>query len=189
MNFDLAKWVTAARNHAGLTQEELAHRVNLGGKANISAFENGRTNPTFKTIWDIGRVCGYPLPQNEYNNINNQINANNTQNTGSGMINQVAGNQEQNNFLNKKTEEAVPNPLKPVYPKNMTVSEALQLALPFAMQHHCDESQHPEQERVDALFTYATMILETYPHYKHQLERISVESIPRNHIYAMYENA
>lgn len=68
MTFDLAKWVAAARKHANLTQEELAHRVNLGGKANISAFENGRTSPTFKTIWDIGQVCCYPLPKNEYAN-------------------------------------------------------------------------------------------------------------------------
>ena len=123
MKFDLAKWVLDARNHACLTQEELAYRVNLGGKASISAFEKGRNKPTFQTIWDIGNVCRYPLPQNKFNE-NNSVNTKITNNKGVIEQNTVHGNGTQtiNNFnkndsLNDHTFPMGDSSMTPVIPE------------------------------------------------------------------------
>lgn len=62
MNYDLAKWVTNARRHSSLTQEELAEAIGFSGKGSISAIENGRNKPTFDVMVKIAEACNYPLP-------------------------------------------------------------------------------------------------------------------------------
>ncbi|MGR2664297.1 helix-turn-helix transcriptional regulator [Chromobacterium haemolyticum] len=57
----LSEWVRAARQHAHLTQERLGELVNKT-KGNISAWENGRHEPSFDQIESISRITGYPMP-------------------------------------------------------------------------------------------------------------------------------
>lgn len=117
LDVDIGDWVLQARTAAKLTQEELAHLVGLGGKANISAYEKGRTQPPFETMMKISKECGYPLPyQNGYNNIGLQEN----HNTGSGIQNNINGVQN-NNFLSEQDDPNYTMPddsMNPIIPKD-----------------------------------------------------------------------
>lgn len=62
MEIDLGKWVRAARQNKGLTQEELALELGFSTKASVSAIETGKNNPTFDTMVKIAHLCSYPLP-------------------------------------------------------------------------------------------------------------------------------
>lgn len=103
-------------------------------------------------------------------------------NPGNGTINI---HKENNNFSEKNT---INSNAKPVNPKKLTVMEALQLATPFAMkrvseeffeQEELPQGYSIEQAQVDTLFEYAKLILLTYPHYKYELERLSVYDDPK----------
>lgn len=62
-DFDIAKWVKTARTHANQSQEALGERMGKT-KGNISAWENGRHEPSFKQVLQISSITGYPLPSN-----------------------------------------------------------------------------------------------------------------------------
>lgn len=103
-------------------------------------------------------------------------------NPGNGTINI---HQENNNFSEKTTTNSN---VKLLNPKKLTVMEALQLATPFAMkrvseeffeQEELPQGYSIEQAQVDTLFEYAKLILLTYPHYKYELERLSVYDDPK----------
>ena len=64
MDINIEDWVKSARNKANLTQEQLAERLSIT-KANISAFENGRTVPSFVHMIKICQICDVSLPTNE----------------------------------------------------------------------------------------------------------------------------
>ena len=59
---DIAQWVKAARTKAGLSQEELAMRLDLT-KGNVSAWENRRHKPRLEQILTIHQLTGHPLPE------------------------------------------------------------------------------------------------------------------------------
>nr|MBF0684264.1 helix-turn-helix domain-containing protein [Pseudomonas sp.] len=60
---DIKTWVRAARNHKELTQTQLGEAIGVS-KGNVSAWENGRHEPSFDQLRRIGEVTGYaePLP-------------------------------------------------------------------------------------------------------------------------------
>lgn len=62
MDFDLGKWVKDARKNAGLSQEELALKLDYKGKGSISAFETNTNEPPFNKMVSISKICNYPLP-------------------------------------------------------------------------------------------------------------------------------
>ena len=64
MDINIEDWVKSARNKANLTQEQLAEKLSMT-KANISAFENGRTVPSFLHMIKICQICDVSLPTNE----------------------------------------------------------------------------------------------------------------------------
>lgn len=120
MEFDLADWVLKARTSANLTQEELAHRVGLGSKANISSFEKNRSMPTFKTMWDIGLVCRYPLPQNEFNRASSQITNMGIQGNATSTIQNtmtINGNNSSEMCEYIDTEATPDNSMSPIIPQ------------------------------------------------------------------------
>ena len=49
-----------ARKNCGLTQKQLAKKVSLADTT-ISSYERGNSEPDFKTIRKILKVCGYDL--------------------------------------------------------------------------------------------------------------------------------
>lgn len=57
---DLAKWVLAARQHKKLTQTQLGELVGVG-KQNVSAWENGRHEPSLKQLLKIEKETGFRL--------------------------------------------------------------------------------------------------------------------------------
>lgn len=57
----LNDWVFAARKHAGMTQEALGEKLSVT-KANVSAWENARHEPSFGQLQSISELTGYPLP-------------------------------------------------------------------------------------------------------------------------------
>lgn len=61
--FDIAAWVREARLHWGQSQDALGDRLGKT-KGNISAWENGRHEPSFKQVLQISAITGWPLPQN-----------------------------------------------------------------------------------------------------------------------------
>lgn len=62
--FDIAEWVKSSRLKSGLTQDKLAEMLSMT-KANVSAFENGRTTPSFVIMVKISQICGVSLPNQE----------------------------------------------------------------------------------------------------------------------------
>lgn len=58
----LSEWVKEARLRANLTQEQLAEKLNLAGKASISAMEQGRSQPSYEQILMITKICKVPFP-------------------------------------------------------------------------------------------------------------------------------
>jgi transcriptional regulator with XRE-family HTH domain len=61
--FDIASWVKQARSHWGQSQEALGDLLGKT-KGNISAWEKGRHEPSFKQVIQISEITGYPLPDN-----------------------------------------------------------------------------------------------------------------------------
>lgn len=55
------EWVRAARNHANLTQDGLAAKMEMS-KGNVSGWENGRHKPSFEQMKRISALTGFPLP-------------------------------------------------------------------------------------------------------------------------------
>ena len=60
-DFDIAVWVKEARQHAGLSQDVLGERLGKS-KGNVSAWENGRHEPSFRQMAQISAITGWPLP-------------------------------------------------------------------------------------------------------------------------------
>ncbi|WP_233437200.1 helix-turn-helix domain-containing protein [Vreelandella sp. 21] len=58
--FELATTLISMRQHAGLTQEELAKRLHTQ-KSNISRLERGDSNPGWKTLQRYADACGFEL--------------------------------------------------------------------------------------------------------------------------------
>src|SRR6266542_806629 len=57
----LANWIKAARTKGGFTQERLGELLNVT-KANVSAWENARHEPSYEQIAKISKATGYALP-------------------------------------------------------------------------------------------------------------------------------
>lgn len=72
MNIDVAKWVKQSRVKAGYTQIQLAEKLSMT-KGNVSAFENGRTAPSFNIMIEICHICDVTLPLSDLKNIPQQI--------------------------------------------------------------------------------------------------------------------
>lgn len=64
---DLPAWVRTARNHRKLTQEQLGEALGVT-KSNVSAWENGRHEPSFAQLKVIAELTGVPLPMNDVGN-------------------------------------------------------------------------------------------------------------------------
>lgn len=57
---ELDKWVKAARMHAKLSQEALGDRLGVG-KANVSHWETGKHEPSFRQLLKIAELSRFPL--------------------------------------------------------------------------------------------------------------------------------
>ncbi|WP_392559760.1 helix-turn-helix domain-containing protein [Orbus mooreae] len=64
MEINISQWVKAARLKAGLTQDQLSEKLSMT-KGNLSAFENGRTVPSFAVMIKICQICDVQLPTQE----------------------------------------------------------------------------------------------------------------------------
>lgn len=64
MEINVANWVKSSRLKAGLTQEQLSEKLSMT-KGNLSAFENGRTVPSFAVMIKICQICDVSLPTQE----------------------------------------------------------------------------------------------------------------------------
>lgn len=53
------------RSQAGLTQEQLAKRMNTQ-KSNISRLERGNANPSWTTLLKYAHACGFELSLNSH---------------------------------------------------------------------------------------------------------------------------
>ncbi|AJC22649.1 LexA family protein [Pandoraea pulmonicola] len=58
---DIAQWIRASREAAQLKQEELAERLGKT-RGNISAWENGRHEPSYSQILEIARLTKHAVP-------------------------------------------------------------------------------------------------------------------------------
>jgi SOS-response transcriptional repressor LexA len=58
---DIGKWIKASREAADLKQEQLAERLGKS-RGNVSAWENGRHDPSFMQILDIARITHHAVP-------------------------------------------------------------------------------------------------------------------------------
>ncbi len=58
--FDMINKLLNMRRAAGLTQEELARRMETK-KSNISRLERGNTNPSWRTLKRYARACGFEI--------------------------------------------------------------------------------------------------------------------------------
>ncbi|WP_196494161.1 XRE family transcriptional regulator [Burkholderia stagnalis] len=58
---EIKTWIRDARKRAGLTQEQLGDRLGLT-KGNVSAWENGRHEPSYAQIQAIASITGQPVP-------------------------------------------------------------------------------------------------------------------------------
>jgi len=57
----LNEWIKAARQYKELTQDQLAEQLGLT-KANISAWEVGRHEPSFGNLIKIVQITGFEMP-------------------------------------------------------------------------------------------------------------------------------
>ena len=57
---ELKDWIKAARQHAGMTQAQLAEAIGRT-KANISSWEAGRHRPSIQQARDLARLTSYPF--------------------------------------------------------------------------------------------------------------------------------
>jgi phage repressor protein C with HTH and peptisase S24 domain len=58
---EINRWIRAARKKADLTQEQLGERLGVT-KGNVSAWENGRHEPSYSQIHEISALTKYPMP-------------------------------------------------------------------------------------------------------------------------------
>lgn len=58
--FDLIDKLLSMRTKAGLTQEQLAERMQKQ-KSHVSRLENGNTNPSWSTLLKYAHACGFEL--------------------------------------------------------------------------------------------------------------------------------
>jgi transcriptional regulator with XRE-family HTH domain len=58
---ELKDWIRVARKAAKLTQEQLGERLGMT-KGNVSAWENGRHEPSYAQLQQISEISGMPLP-------------------------------------------------------------------------------------------------------------------------------
>ncbi|MBJ7554344.1 helix-turn-helix protein [Marinomonas spartinae] len=58
--FNLIDQLLSMRTKAGLTQEQVAEKMNTQ-KSNISRLERGNTNPSWATLLKYAHACGYEL--------------------------------------------------------------------------------------------------------------------------------
>ncbi|WP_434663526.1 S24 family peptidase [Paraburkholderia sp. A3BS-1L] len=57
-------WIRAARKKAALTQEQLGEKLGVT-KGNVSAWENGRHEPSYAQIQEMAVLANLPLPETE----------------------------------------------------------------------------------------------------------------------------
>jgi phage repressor protein C with HTH and peptisase S24 domain len=62
---DLPAWVRTARNNKKLTQEELGDALGVT-KSNVSAWENGRHEPSYTQLRQIAALSGMALPNDDW---------------------------------------------------------------------------------------------------------------------------
>lgn len=58
--FKLIDQLISMRSQAGLTQEQVAERMNTQ-KSNISRLERGNSNPSWATLMKYANACGFDL--------------------------------------------------------------------------------------------------------------------------------
>lgn len=58
---DIAGWVKAARTHGELTQDQLGERLGVT-KGNVSGWENGRHEPSYRQLLQISAMTRFPMP-------------------------------------------------------------------------------------------------------------------------------
>jgi transcriptional regulator with XRE-family HTH domain len=58
----IGQWVRAARKYVHWTQSQLADEMGVT-KANVSHWEGGNHDPSFRQLVRIKRLTGYPLPE------------------------------------------------------------------------------------------------------------------------------
>ncbi|WP_321913540.1 S24 family peptidase [Paraburkholderia sp. J11-2] len=58
---EIKLWIRAARKKAALTQEQLGERLGVS-KGNVSAWENGRHEPSYAQIQEMAALANLPLP-------------------------------------------------------------------------------------------------------------------------------
>lgn len=61
---NLTLWIRSARKKADLTQEQLGERLGVT-KGNVSAWENGRHEPSYAQLQEISVITKYPMPDNQ----------------------------------------------------------------------------------------------------------------------------
>lgn len=61
---EMKLWIRAARKKSGLTQEQLGERLGVT-KGNVSAWENGRHEPSYAQIQEMAVLSNLPLPDTE----------------------------------------------------------------------------------------------------------------------------
>lgn len=59
---EMKQWVKAARDHAGLTIEQLAHKMGRS-KAAAGFWETGATKPSYVQMLKISELTGFALPE------------------------------------------------------------------------------------------------------------------------------
>lgn len=59
---EVKQWVKAARDHAGLTIEQLAHKMGRS-KAAAGFWETGATKPSYAQMLKIAEITGHALPE------------------------------------------------------------------------------------------------------------------------------
>lgn len=58
---EINKWVRAAREHKGLTQDQLGEALGRT-KSNVSSWEKGLHEPSYTQLRTMARLTGYPMP-------------------------------------------------------------------------------------------------------------------------------
>jgi transcriptional regulator with XRE-family HTH domain len=61
---EIKNWIRSARKKADLTQEQLGERLGVT-KGNVSAWENGRHEPSYAQIQEISAVTKCPMPDSQ----------------------------------------------------------------------------------------------------------------------------
>lgn len=61
---EMRNWIRSARKKADLTQEQLGEKLGVT-KGNVSAWENGRHEPSYAQVQEISVVTKYPMPDSQ----------------------------------------------------------------------------------------------------------------------------